>query len=711
MVSKASNASQASKADREHNGTAPSAKPAGEQSQEKEKKDSGGVKGAVKRGGAFVAAGKALAAGTKIAAVAQKAMAYLSALSVFAKIAVAFVMGLLTLMLGASFLLSGTVARKDDVRKDCFVYVDRAAIGTSDIPYNAEEAVLRNKKRIYSVLFYYGLRPEQCFAVLGNWSVESGLDPTAVETVSTEPFRLGKWKQSAVALDFSPMFRGQAMYDSYFKDKPIKRVGIGLGQWTNERNENLLRYASRAGRDQKGLDDGSKFEWYDLDVQLAYMLDTSSVGDSGAGWIKDFSKIGRVTSEKQERSDPDSIEFRGDLPVETVYGAVDCIGDGVADSYYDGTLPKSEATCRDDAKEQAERYCNWKQNSGLYNLTNSAGEYIGVDEEAYKNDFGRVYRFRLYENMVKKYTYDFMTGWEGIDNDTYDARLDYALSMFYDWYGSSTNEEAAENPGDPNVGSVSADFFKVEEGYGYSVLSVLEKTKNVSNALSKVYTTDDDMKNCTRIIRVEDDYSLARTAVTLAWPTRDASVGNNGTRMYQYIHDCVIPGDDIYQSCDRTVCTIVRWSGYDDQFPPGATLNVMAYLVASPRWAQLDWDGDPDQLEPGDILIRKDSVAQGSDAEVEDDTHHVLMYVGSSAVFAYWKEGKNDTERLAGPPVASSNKHYVVHGSYGERSPGIDTWHDSFSEFHVFRCIHRQAKGTSKYASYGYDQSTDPGAG
>ncbi len=52
----------------------------------------------------------------------------------------------------------------------------------------------------------YGLRPEQLCAVLGNWTIESGLDPTAVETVYDEPFRIGPVKQRAMMSDFITKF-------------------------------------------------------------------------------------------------------------------------------------------------------------------------------------------------------------------------------------------------------------------------------------------------------------------------------------------------------------------------------------------------------------------------------------------------------------------------------------------------------------------------
>lgn len=108
----------------------------------------------------------------------------------------------------------------------------------------------------------YGLRPEQLCAVLGNWEVESGLDPTAVETVFDEPFMIGNTKQQATRFDFITDYNwsdakakespteetawrlGNAESSEaststvkYFdKYKSIYKAGVGLAQWTDVRD-------------------------------------------------------------------------------------------------------------------------------------------------------------------------------------------------------------------------------------------------------------------------------------------------------------------------------------------------------------------------------------------------------------------------------------------------------------------------------------------
>lgn len=260
---------------------------------------------------------------------------------------------------------------------------------------------------------------------------------------------------------------------------------------------------------------------------------------------------------------------------------------------------------------------------------------------------------------------------------------------------------------EPNKECFNPNFFKVEEGYASSIHAILDKTQDHNFSVTKVYDLDGDMMNCRKVLLSDTTRTMAEAACTLAWPTNLASRGNNGTPVYQYVHDMVMPGDTLYQSCDRTVCAAVRWSGVDDDFPIGSTLAIIQYLSSSPRWTELAWGGDRSQLQPGDVLIRKESVADGDTNESDPtDEHHVIIYVGE-----YLAEtiGKANAEQFsASEPVAGA---CIVHGSYGERSPAIDTWYDNtggspFSQYHAYRCTYPMVPGQSKYAGYTWTPAT-----
>lgn len=118
-------------------------------------------------------------------------------------------------------------------------------------------------KKTWSVISAMGGTYKQAAGILGCWMVESGIDPTSVETIFTEPYEFGEEKQKAEKVDYI-----LADYDSSYKNKypNIKRLGLGLGQWTDTedgatRNTDLREYAKSVNK-----------EWYDMDTQLGYMV-------------------------------------------------------------------------------------------------------------------------------------------------------------------------------------------------------------------------------------------------------------------------------------------------------------------------------------------------------------------------------------------------------------------------------------------------------
>lgn len=640
--------------------------------------------------------------------------------------------------------------QKDDVFVDCTVYIDKGMIGNSSNFIDENRIRRQTAKRIYSVLHYYGLRPEQCFAVLGNWELESNLDPTAVESIFDENYKIGRKKEHASRNDFVL----EKWNPSYAALYPlIKRNGIGLGQWTNDRNKELLEYAKFYGMDHftSTLKGDKKIEslWYELDVQLAFALDTASVGDSGASWFSSWKNLGKEEWDGDKNVNipfhninnwSSQTEKNGLYPNEDIschpIGENDIeqtIGSNAEDTYYkqtDRELSIIQATNQLvlewnsilDA-HKPENYDWWEPGywddqsywtSGYF----SNGAWVppslvekkvwiepvyhdGVPEanaaakQAYIKRWKYFYRYFLYKNTVTTYTKQFMLEWEGIDNDTVDDRILNALGFFYEWWN-----EAQKNTGEgePNyyIGADDATdsgdyFFHVEEGYASGIMDVMNKTRNDNWSISKVYRYDQDMKECNRVT-LSSRKNIAECAAMIAWPNKAASQGNDGTDMYKWIHDRVIKGDTVYASCDRTVCTAIRWSGYDDNYPAGATLNQIQYLVTSPRWVELDWGGDKKQLQPGDVLIRKDSVEASSETEDANDTHHTVIYIGEYVASAYADSSLGAIDSGA----------CIVHGSYGDRSPAIDVWNDSLNTYHAFRCIYPMGAGESKYASIGY---------
>ncbi|MEU6263737.1 phage tail tip lysozyme [Saccharopolyspora shandongensis] len=127
----------------------------------------------------------------------------------------------------------------------------RGGGGGAQVPANTEA----NAKTVYSVLSNWGMPDENIAGILGNWSQESGIDPTSVESVYDEPYRIGPRKQAA--------------WDGGFTHIPGQsHGGIGLGQWSNGRTPMLLDYAK-----SKSVD------WYTIEAQLAFMVEGDNPGD------------------------------------------------------------------------------------------------------------------------------------------------------------------------------------------------------------------------------------------------------------------------------------------------------------------------------------------------------------------------------------------------------------------------------------------------
>lgn len=144
---------------------------------------------------------------------------------------------------------------------DVSVSADTIDWADGDLSARQRESI----QKAWSVFSEMGVSREVAAGILGNFSHESGVDPTGVETIYDEPYQIGSRKLQAMADGFDV----KKVDPAYGKKFPgVKLVGIGLGQWSNGRNTQLLDYASARGLD-----------WYDIGTQLAFMFDEDSGKD------------------------------------------------------------------------------------------------------------------------------------------------------------------------------------------------------------------------------------------------------------------------------------------------------------------------------------------------------------------------------------------------------------------------------------------------
>lgn len=219
--------------------------------------------------------------------------------------------------------------------------------------------------------------------------------------------------------------------------------------------------------------------------------------------------------------------------------------------------------------------------------------------------------------------------------------------------------------------------WSVDSAYANGVIAMAQQL----GATATDGATGKALSTCVRSMTY-DNSTLASAAVSYAYETEDQGRGNNGTELYQRVHDAIWSAGSPYQSCDYSVATAVRWSGTDEEYPSSDTHNQLAYLQSSDKWQEVGMAGSltMKDLQPGDVFILDG---------------HTVLYVGNEAVVAKY------------PNQTTFNS---VSGSYNERSPGcgadvtsymankgIDSYHHA--EYHVFRCV-KPDHGTT-YANAG----------
>ena len=211
-----------------------------------------------------------------------------------------------------------------------------------------------------------------------------------------------------------------------------------------------------------------------------------------------------------------------------------------------------------------------------------------------------------------------------------------------------------------------------DTAYAQSILALANTIQGGSQSITYAKAAE----KCTEADSVAnaDNSDLARAAVSYAYETKAQGKGNNGTELYQFVHDKLWGSGDIYMSCDRGVATAVRWSGYDDNFPNGNTDTQDIYLhTNSDKWQFVGAFGTEvsfDELQPGDILI--------TTAARKGSAHgHIVLYVSNEVVKEKYP----------------SSTFCFVSASFEERSPGCEVDVSSKGSqflnqgYHVYRNI------------------------
>ena len=274
--------------------------------------------------------------------------------------------------------------------------------------------------------------------------------------------------------------------------------------------------------------------------------------------------------------------------------------------------------------------------------------------------------------------------------------------------------------------------WEVDTEYANSLMDLADLAR--LNASGNAVTNA--LSNCQKLSSNVNE-SIARAAVSYAYPDYQDSFENNGTPLYQYIHDKVMTADPngerevwelvnaegidrYYASCDRSVVTAILWAGADDEMPWGSPVVIYYHMVANSsimpglepsdwKWEQVyeiwDWDVNKidELLQPGDILVSPNTKSD----KYPDGNEHILMYVGNDLIREIHGDALIDS-------LPNGDRLNCVEGSIGEastgnnrRSPGC-TWYWYGNEYYVWRCIQYDENSVHTNAHDGYT-GTIPG--
>lgn len=186
---------------------------------------------------------------------------------------------------------SSKVSNKSRTKKLSDRVLNRLGMSTST-DFSNGASTEDNAKLVYTFFKQKGMSNENIAGILGNWTVESGIDPTTIEGYYRD-----KLKMTDTKLGFSkdldsytrnrlfPMYAGRVAInkEAYKASNGKSYPGLGLGQWTGPRAKSLVDVSHSKGRN-----------WYDISSQLDFMTNE----DSRSSWVREFIKDKQKTPEQ-----------------------------------------------------------------------------------------------------------------------------------------------------------------------------------------------------------------------------------------------------------------------------------------------------------------------------------------------------------------------------------------------------------------------------
>ena len=230
-----------------------------------------------------------------------------------------------------------------------------------------------------------------------------------------------------------------------------------------------------------------------------------------------------------------------------------------------------------------------------------------------------------------------------------------------------------------------------DAAYGQSVIALAGATADFATNVAAAESWESCEENFNA-----DNSTVAAAALSYAWADKSLSQ-NNGTARWRFVKDYVLGATDgqgsswQYKSCDRTVATAVRWAGADSNYPAGPVTSLMSHMSSSDKWKKIQWDGNKETLQPGDVMIHVTTASAGGSG------NHVMLFVGHEAVQA--RAAQPECSPIAAWAQTAANPlMMIVDGSFAGsfdsksgRSPSVKVFSSDYQSYDIFRCVQKDA--------------------
>ena len=347
--------------------------------------------------------------------------------------------------------------------------------------------------------------------------------------------------------------------------------------------------------------------------------------------------------DKESGLDPSAIEgifseygFLGSRKAEALLSLTNYTENTLFPNYNNNGLSYSKSgyeTVNDDGRTVY--YCG----IGLVQWTGPAAYQLLKTAETMNMDWYNMDFQLAYLMCDSLYRPGFFSGWvadqyEGTDEESWiEAARDSGIKYAHDFEGNTAHDEERADAAEEWYNIIKDwDDNNVDQTYVDSITDMATELGGIINFI--------DVANAQyRCLNgnVFDNSSLANAAVSFAWPTKEQAK-NNGTNLYQVIHDGIWPTDFTYKACDRAMAMAVLWSGTDDDYPTGCQ-NQRNHLMSSDRWELVGLASDlsMSDLQPGDIFLVTSTIG-----------NHTFMYTGTELIQAAYAGEAASTSKLCG---------------------------------------------------------------